>query len=86
MQKEETHDQAKNNEEQSMAKGPAGSKDAWQKQGGGFVEEIGENRTEDTERKSPPVIRQVPESEADQGTKKDVGKYKHPETLLDTGT
>jgi hypothetical protein len=56
---------------------PAGSQNAGNHQGKRFVEKIGKDCTKDTERKCLSVMSQVPESNADKGTTKDVGEDKH---------
>ena len=43
----------------------------------GFVNEIRNDRSDDTENNGPPLIRQVPEPKAEESTREDVGKDQH---------
>jgi hypothetical protein len=58
----------------------AASQYTGKQQSKGFIDQIRKDSAGDTDRDSPTVIRQVPETETEKCTCEDVGKNKHSRT------
>jgi hypothetical protein len=63
-----------------MEDGSSAAKGSRKYQAEGFVNEVRDDRSDNTENNGPPLIRQVPEPKAKEGTREDVGKDQHGST------
>ena len=77
---DETKEQDDDHHDEGVGDGSPPAKDRWDQQPEGFVKEVRQDRSGNTEGDSPPVTRQVPDCETEESTGEYVGCDEHAGT------